>query len=212
MARKEKKYHFIYKTTNTITGRYYYGMHSTDNLDDGYLGSGRRLRYSINKYGRDVHQREIIEFCPDRSSLKETEMRVVTLDEVAKKDCMNLMVGGEGGFISEEQQRHRSVCGGKAYGEKLKRDPEFREKHNRIVGENMRRNHQLGVINYNTFEGKKHKEETKKKMSESMKGKGCGEKNSQFGTCWITRNGVNKKIKKTEKALHFNNGWVLGRK
>ena len=23
-------------------------MHSTDNLEDGYLGSGKRLRYSIN--------------------------------------------------------------------------------------------------------------------------------------------------------------------
>ena len=42
MARKEKQYHFIYKTTNIITERYYYGMHSTDNLEDGYLGSGKR--------------------------------------------------------------------------------------------------------------------------------------------------------------------------
>ena len=103
MARKEKKYHIIYKTTNTLTGRYYYGMHSTDNLDDGYLGSGRRLRYSINKYGRDVHERKIIEFCSDRSSLKELEIKIITLDEVAEKDCMNLMVGGEGGFISDRK-------------------------------------------------------------------------------------------------------------
>ena len=62
MARKEKKYHFIYKTTNLLSGKYYIGMHSTDNLDDGYLGSGRRLRYSINKYGKESHKREIIEF------------------------------------------------------------------------------------------------------------------------------------------------------
>ena len=49
MARKEKKYHFIYKTTNLLSGKYYIGMHSTDNLDDGYLGSGYRLRLAIKK-------------------------------------------------------------------------------------------------------------------------------------------------------------------
>ena len=31
---KEKKFNFIYKTTCQITGRYYIGMHSTDNLDE----------------------------------------------------------------------------------------------------------------------------------------------------------------------------------
>ena len=35
MARKEKQYHFIYKTTNLLSGKYYLGMHSTDNLQDG---------------------------------------------------------------------------------------------------------------------------------------------------------------------------------
>ena len=34
-------------------------MHSTNNLNDGYLGSGKRLRYSIQKYGVDSHIKEI---------------------------------------------------------------------------------------------------------------------------------------------------------
>lgn len=34
-----KKYNYVYKTTNSINGRFYYGVHSTDDLNDGYLGS-----------------------------------------------------------------------------------------------------------------------------------------------------------------------------
>ena len=47
MVRKEKQYHFIYKTINLISGKYYIGMHSTDDLEDGYMGSGNCLRLAI---------------------------------------------------------------------------------------------------------------------------------------------------------------------
>lgn len=35
--------HFIYQTTNLIDGKWYRGKHSTKNVDDGYLGSGKLL-------------------------------------------------------------------------------------------------------------------------------------------------------------------------
>jgi len=54
MSKNKIKYHFLYKTTNLINNKYYYGMHSTYKLDDGYLGSGNRLRYSIRKYGKEI--------------------------------------------------------------------------------------------------------------------------------------------------------------
>ncbi len=38
----ERKYHYIYKITRD-DGHYYVGMHSTDNLDDGYFGSGKYI-------------------------------------------------------------------------------------------------------------------------------------------------------------------------
>ena len=38
--------------------------------------------------------------------------------------------------------------------------------------------------------------ETKRKMSMSLVGKQAGDKNSQYGTKWITDGNINKKIKK----------------
>jgi len=83
MARKEKRYHYIYKTTCKITNRFYVGMHSTDNLEDGYIGSGKLLIYSIRKHGKENHVKEILKFLPNRTSLKEREkMRDKKLKEL----------------------------------------------------------------------------------------------------------------------------------
>ena len=39
-----------------------------------------------------------------------------------------------------------------------------------------------------------------------------GNKNSQYNTCWITNNGINKKIKITQLNEYLNLGWIRGRK
>jgi len=57
-----------------------------------------------------------------------------------------------------------------------------------------------------------HSEETKTLMRKSQKGKQSGSKNSQFGTCWITYDSENKKIKKEELNNYLSQGWIKGRK
>lgn len=118
--RKEKKFHIIYKTTNVLTGKYYIGLHSTDNLEDGYLGSGRKLKYSLNKYGKENHKREILEFCSSRKELIKREQEIVNLDELADKNCINIKLGGGenamyGKFMDED---HKAKIGLANSGEK----------------------------------------------------------------------------------------------
>lgn len=222
MARKEKKYHFIYKTTNILSGKYYIGMHSTDDLEDGYLGSGTRLRYSINKYGKENFKREILEFCKSREELKKRESEVINLNELAKINCINLKVGGIGGFSSKEHKikfiTEGVKTGRKKTDEILKNrfgDDEnwlskFNSEINKIAWTNEEyRKNKLKNLDWN---GKKHLEETKLKISEKLKGRGVGKENSQYGTCWVTKDDTTKKIKKEELDIYFKEGWVKGRK
>jgi hypothetical protein len=211
MARKKANIHYLYKTTCLVTGRYYIGMHSTSNLEDGYMGSGKRLRYSIRKYGIDNHKKEILEFFDTRDLLIEAEKIAITSEMLIDKDCMNLKHGGEGGFISEEQQRHRSKCGGEANAKRLKTDIEYRKSHIKIHSDLFKKLHAAGKITRGDWSGKKHKEETKQLMSDKAKQR-VGKANSQYGTCWITREGLNKKIKKEDLEIYLSEGWVKGRK
>jgi hypothetical protein len=203
MARKEKKFHFIYKTTNILSGRYYIGMHSTDDLEDDYLGSGNRLRLAVRKHGKENFVREILEFLPDRQSLKKRESEIVNLDEVAKEDCMNLTVGGD----------EWAVKANKIHLEKLKNDEGYKSNFKQNVSDGLKASYQNGRKgkNYHSWKGQTFSDETKRKMSESSKGCGTGKTNSQYGTCWITKEGNNKKIKKEELDTHLTQGWVKGR-
>ena len=64
-------------------------------------------------------------------------------------------------------------------------------------------------MKYDNFKGKTHSNETKMKIGESNSISQKGEKNSQFGTCWITNEKENKKI---HRGDDIPNGYRLGRK
>jgi hypothetical protein len=204
-----KKYHYIYKTTCIITNKFYIGMHSTDNLEDGYIGSGKRLWNSINKHGKDNHVCEILEFLLDRSSLKAREKEIVNVELINEELCMNLQLGGDGGFISEEQQRNRSLAGGKAFSNKIKNDSIFYKEFADIQRIKFKKLHSESKFKYNNFEGKSHSKETKVKIGAANSIKQKGSNNSQYGKCWITNEIESKKINKGDVLPE---GWRLGRK
>jgi hypothetical protein len=68
--------------------------------------------------------------------------------------------------------------------------------------------HRDRKIKYDTFTGKKHTEDTKRKIGEANSIKQKGENNSQFGSRWITNGEENKKLKMMETIPY---GWNLGR-
>jgi hypothetical protein len=61
-----KQFHFVYITINLINNKKYVGDHSTTNLNDGYLGSGKLILSAIKKYGKNNFKREILEYCSSK--------------------------------------------------------------------------------------------------------------------------------------------------
>lgn len=205
---KDKKYHFIYKTTNILTGKYYVGIHSTSNLKDGYLGSGKRLRYNIRKYGEENFKIEILEYFSTRESLVDREKEIVNENLLRDPMCMNLKLGGVGG-CTDEVQKIRSFAGSKQLQIKLQ-DRIFYDTWKSKVSEGVKRSYKEGRVGHKFGgfnKGDKHKQET----IEKMKGhdRQIGEKNSQYGKKWLwINNGI--KNSKIEKNKPIPNGWNRG--
>lgn len=213
MARKEHKYHYIYKTTCSITEKYYIGMHSTSNLEDGYFGSGRRLWLSINKHGKENHSIEILEWLPNRSSLKLREKEIVNEDLLKDEMCMNMQIGGEGGFSSTDHKNKFMEAAS------LSRKSEAFSKTMSDVVSEMWKNEEYRKVhlpdlflNSSGFTGHLHKPETIDKIKNSIRDKQKGEKNSQYGTCWIYNDFESKKIKKQDLDYYLSANWKKGRK
>lgn len=93
-----KLFYIFYRTDNLENGKYYYGVHATDNLQDDYLGSGKILKKAIQKYGKEKFKRQNLKFFNSMLEAYEYEAQIVTRDLVADSLCYNVKPGGLGGM------------------------------------------------------------------------------------------------------------------
>jgi group I intron endonuclease len=73
----DKKYHITYITTNNITGKQYVGDHSTNNINDNYLGSGILILKAIKKYGKKNFSKEILKICESKEEAFEYQEKYI---------------------------------------------------------------------------------------------------------------------------------------
>ena len=106
-----RKYKFIYKMTNLVNGKIYIGQHVTDNLKDGYRGSGIVLKNALKKYGRSNFEFEILEFYNGNSK---TEFNELEHNYIRKYNSDNESVGYNrtdccgGGYLGQEVYEKRN--------------------------------------------------------------------------------------------------------
>lgn len=149
-------FYTVYKITNILNEKYYIGMHKTDNLDDGYMGSGKIISQSIKKYGVENFRKEILHIFDNEKDMKSKEKELVVLEEMS----YNLCPGGKGGFgyINNSDI------------------PKFKnKKHTEDTKEKI----SISMLNNKNFSGKKHTEESKKTIGEKVKKKLSGSTKSE---------------------------------
>ena len=206
-------FYTIYKITNKINGKFYIGMHKTNNLEDGYMGSGKLIKRAIEKHGVDNFKKEILHIFNDEDKMIAKEKELVVLSE----QSYNLCDGGKGGFgYINHSGKNLYGMNGKTPNtqDNLKRGRQTQER-NKIeipgYADNIRKKiseSQKGKPG--TFLGKKHSIDTIDKLKNHKRQD--GEKNSQYGTCWITDGQKNKKIRKEELEEYVKLGYYKGRK
>ena len=98
---------FVYKTTNLISGKIYIGQHTTENIDDGYLGSGVILQKAFKKYGKENFTREIIALVGTQEDLDHAEEFFIKhyRNKIGWGMMYNVVEGAFGGApLSEEHK------------------------------------------------------------------------------------------------------------
>lgn len=220
---EKNMYYSIYKITNKIDGKIYIGCHKTNNLDDGYMGSGKYLKRALEKHGVENFEKEILKVFDNPEQMFEMESELVNGDFVKREDTYNLKEGGSGGweyinenipyvdrgfdFINKNNLNNKvqqNLKGSNKHKELLETNLEYRENWIKGLKENCNK----------AFKGKKHTDEAKRKIGEANSKHQKGEGNSQYGTMWIhsLTEKVSKRINKDDFSKWKNNGWLKGRK
>lgn len=288
----KNKHYLVYQITNLINEKIYVGIHITENINDGYLGSGVYLKRAIKKYGIENFKKEILFDFDNPEEMVAKEIELVDRKFIARKDTYNINCGGNGWntfdtipvmdrhgnqfrvhktderWLSGELKHNMAGrvvvrdCIGSTFSVEVD-DPKYLSGElvsvakNKTVVRDIQGNvfcvdkedvrletgqllkidrfytngtvnaidssgHKLrvsvddprlcnGDLQY-TWTNRKHKENTKQKIGAANSIYQAGEKNSQYGTCWITNEFENKKIKKSELESYLEKGWKKGRK
>lgn len=91
--------YYIYKITNLCNNKIYVGIHKTESIDDGYMGSGKLLKAAIKKYGRENFRKEILETFDNEESMILKEQELVTAEFILDENNYNIMPGGKFGSL-----------------------------------------------------------------------------------------------------------------
>lgn len=196
-------YGYVYKTTNNVNGKIYIGQKKSKiYLQENYLGSGKLIRKSINKYGVDNFSNELLCWCLSKEELDFAEKYYISLYNSTDSSIgYNISDGAQGGNLGDKVNAKisKSLIGHTVSKEtKLK----ISEKNK---GRKLTSDQRKKISKAN--KGRKVSEQTRQKMSESAKLVDRSNFKYNTGKVCIT-NGD--EIKFVDKNITMPDGWFFG--
>ena len=148
----------------------------------------------------------------------EFEKLLVTEEFVSDENTYNLIEGGKGNFAAcndfykknpEARKRSLEIANRATWA-----NPLFRKRKSEELTKRNKERHELGISYIPDWNGRHHSHETKTKIGKANAIAQKGEKNSQFGTCWVSHPEQKKsqRVNKGEVEGYLADGWVKGRK
>lgn len=203
-----------------MNGKYYFGVHKTDDPMDKYLGSGRWLKNAIAKYGESNFVKEVLLSSHSPEAAFALEFELVEKHR-GNPLCYNLRQGGSGGFdyinrvglngnkfMTEESVERRR----KAKRKRFETDLDYRQR----VLDNINRirkmqdpvvREQSRLKAVSEWRGQKHAEQARKRMTERARGN-----KARLGIRWIHRGEEIRCAPEGELGKWLADGWSTGRK
>lgn len=192
-------YYLLYEITNLVNGKTYIGQHTTENVDDGYMGSGKAIMGAIKKYGKENFKKEILLYAKNEVALNFFERGLVTPEFCALKTNYNLREGGGYGGKHSEETIAKILATKKSWSPERK--AAFTAKRSAALKGIKRgpRNPETKAKIAAALKGKNKSSETKAKLSAARKGK----KGSPRTPEWLA------KIQETKRRNGTNKGGKL---
>lgn len=161
-------YRYIYKITCTagsFKDKFYFGQHTTTNLDDGYKGSGKKINDYYKKHSKD-YIKEIISYHNTDEELNQAEYDIIK-PWLGNPMCLNLRDGGDMGTCSEETKQKISKS-------RIGKTPWNKGNHGISEETRIKLSESHKGIKYSGRKSFSPTEETRKIKSELMKGNNYG--------------------------------------
>jgi len=194
---------FVYKWTNTINGKWYYGSHKGCH-NDGYIGSGKIFLIAYKKH-KNNFVREILYTGEHFRELEEFILE--TLDAANDRKSYNMKNSAIGGDTSMHFTEQSIIKMSEASKKRDYSAPMPQEQRDKIrkkrlgtkaTPETKKKLSQIRMGKGNPFYGKTHSEETKIKISKAKKGRK------------LSKDIVNRRASKIrKKILHQQTGLIF---
>lgn len=188
----EKTYNYVYQITNTVNNRIYVGVHKTNNMNDGYMGSGTLLKRAYAKHGKEKFEKLILKQFSTYNEALLYEAEVVDEDFMRRTDTYNIRTGGMSNSMLNEETKDRmiTIFNSESRIEKLSKGiktwiTDNPEKHmERMMKINTNPEKIAKMTAKQT--GRPQTEERKKNISTSLMGIALGENNGNFIGYYVT--------------------------